>query len=209
MKALPIALLTASLAVVPAAHAKQYPPRDECIADTSLAAFVTNLKDVVRRKDAKALLAMTAPDIEFELGDSATRAGFAKEWKLDKPATSGLWKELGTVLADGCSLDKDGGSAPYWYAHGPNVDAGEDGVISGERVNLRASPSKTGKVLRTVDWESVTIGAETDSGFTEVTLSDGTKGYIANDFIWNGYGYRALFQKRGGKWMITAFLAGD
>ncbi len=208
MKSLPIALLALALTTVPAG-AKQYPPRDECIADASLAAFRASLADIVKRKDATALLAVVAPNIEFEVDTAATRAGFAKEWKLDKPATSGVWKELGSVLAHGCSLDKDGGSSPYWYANGPSVDAGEDGVISGERVNVRAAPSKTAKVLRTADWESVTIGAETDSGFTQVTLGDGTKGYVANDYIWNGYGYRALFQKRGGKWMITAFLAGD
>ncbi len=208
MKILAITTLAALLIAVPAG-ARQYPPRDECIADASLAAFRASLADIVKRKDAKALLAAVAPDIEYDLGEAATRTGFAKEWKLDKPAASGLWKELGTALSHGCSLEKGEGSVPYWYAHGPNVDAGEDGVISGERVNLRAAPSLNAKVLRTVDWESVTIGAETDTGFTEVTLGDGTKGYVANDFIWNGYGYRALFNKRGGKWVITAFVAGD
>jgi len=208
MKTLPLALLAASLIAAPA-QARQYPPRDECIADASLAAFVTSLKGIVQRKDGKALLAVTASDIEFDLGEAATRAGFIKQWKLDKPATSDLWKELGNALAHGCSLEKGEGSAPYWYARGPDVNAGEDGLISGERVNVRAAASKTAKVLRTADWESVTIGAETDTGFTEVTLSDGTKGYVANDFIWTGYGYRALFQKRGGKWVITAFVAGD
>lgn len=207
MRIIVVALLAAFVATSPA-HAKQYPPRDDCIADASFVAFRSALTDTVKRKDAKALLAVTAPDIEWSFGEPHGRAGFAAEWKLDSPATSALWAELGRVLARGCSLVKGEASAPYWYQNGPSGELADIALINGERVNVRDAPSKTAKVTRTADWEGVTIGDETRD-WTKVTFEDGTTGYVANDFLWTGYSYRALFSKRGGKWLMTAFIAGD
>ncbi|QDZ07138.1 SH3 domain-containing protein [Sphingomonas panacisoli] len=207
MKTITGLLLATSLAASPAA-AKQYPPRDDCVADASFVAFRTSLADIVKRKDAKALLAVVAPDIEWSFGDPHGRAGFAKEWKLAAPATSGLWEELGRMLARGCSLKDGEASAPYWYQNGPSGELADIALINGERVNIREAPSKTAKVVRTADWESVTIGDEAKD-WTKVTFEDGTAGYVANDFLWSGYSYRALFDKRGGKWLMTAFIAGD
>ncbi|MDB5679240.1 MAG: hypothetical protein JWM94_2242 [Sphingomonas bacterium] len=201
-------LLIAAFAVPPA-QAKQYPPRDDCIADASFVAFRATLFDIARRKDAKALLAVVAPDVEFDFGEAATRAGFAKEWKLDKPATSGVWRALDRALSRGCSLVDGEASAPYWYKHGPDGDLAEIALINGERVNLRTAPSPTAKIVRTADWESVTVGDEGSEGWTKVKLDDGTEGYVASDYVWTGYSLRALFRKSGGKWLMTAFIAGD
>lgn len=207
MKTILAGLLAAMFAASPA-YAKQYPPRDDCIADSSFVAFRTSLADIVKRKDAKALLAVTASDVEWSFGDPHGRTGFAKEWKLEKPATSEIWGQLGRMLARGCSLKDGEASAPYWYENGPSGELADIALINGERVNIREAPSKTAKVVRTADWESVTIGDETQD-WTKVTFDDGTSGYVANDFLWNGYSYRAVFNKRGGKWLMTAFIAGD
>jgi hypothetical protein len=201
------AMLATLLAASPV-HAKQYPPRDDCISDSSFVAFRTALADIVKRKDANALLAVTAPDIEWSFGDPHGRAAFAQEWKLGKPATSPLWEELGRMLARGCSLKDGEASAPYWYQNGPSGELADIALINGERVNIREAPAKTAKVVRTADWESVTIGDELRE-WTKVTLEDGTVGYVANGFLWSGYSYRAIFNKRGGKWTMTAFIAGD
>lgn len=197
--------------ILPAASpalAKQYPPRDDCVADASFVAFRTALADIVKRKDAKALLAVTSSDIEWSFGDPHGRAGFAKEWKLATPATSQLWEELGRMLTRGCSLKDGEASAPYWYQNGPTGEIADIALINGERVNIREAPSKTARIVRTADWESVTIGDEAQD-WTKVTFEDGTTGYVANGFLWSGYSYRAIFNKRGGKWLMTAFIAGD
>lgn len=201
--ALAMTLLTAS-----PAYAKQYPPRDDCIADSSFVAFRASLVDIVKRKDAKALLAVTASNVEWSFGEPASRAGFVKEWKLDKPATSELWDQLGRMLARGCSLKDGDASAPYWYENGPSGDLADIALINGERVNIREAPSKTAKVVRTADWEGVTIGDESRD-WTKVTFEDGTVGYVSNDFLWTGYSYRAMFRKSAGKWAMIAFIAGD
>ena len=190
------------------AHAKQFPPRDDCVADSSFVAFRTSLADIVKRRDVKALLAVVAPDVEWSFGDPAGRAGFAAEWKLAKPATSPLWGELGRMLARGCSLADGEASLPYWYKNGPDGDLADIALINGERVNVRAGPAKNARVVRFVDWEGVTINEES-SDWTRVTFADGATGYVANEFLWTGYSHRALFRKRGGKWLMTAFVAGD
>ncbi|MBN8815182.1 MAG: SH3 domain-containing protein [Sphingomonas sp.] len=202
------AALAATLLAASPAYAKQYPPRDDCVADASFVAFRTALADVVKRKDAKALLAVTTSDIEWSMGDPHGRAGFTKEWKLDKPATSEIWGQLGRMLAHGCSLKDGEASAPYWYENGPTGDLADIALISGERVNIREAPAKTAKVVRTADWEGVTIGDEARD-WTKVTFEDGTTGYVSNDFLWTGYSYRAVFRKNDGTWRMTAFIAGD
>lgn len=207
MKTILAGLLAATLAASPAA-AKQYPPRDDCIADASFVAFRTTLADIIKRKDAKALLAVVAPDIEWSLGDGPGRGAFAKEWKLDKPGASELWGQLGRLLARGCSLKNGEASAPYWYENGPSGDLADIALINGERVNIREAPSKTAKVVRTADWEGVTIGDESRD-WTKVTFEDGTAGYVSNDFLWTGYSYRAVFRKGTGRWLMIAFIAGD
>ena len=42
-----------------------------------------------------------------------------------------------------------------------------------------------------------------------VEIPDGRKGFVRRDQTVNPLGYRAVFEKRGGKWLITAFVAGD
>jgi len=46
------------------------------------------------------------------------------------------------------------------------------------------------------------------AGWTHVELDDATEGYVSSDSIRNASGHRALFKQRGGKWMMTAFVAG-
>jgi len=190
----------AAIALPGAAHADKLPPRDECAADASLAAFRKAFAVAVQARDAKALLAMTAPDIEFEMGEASTKAGFAK---------SKLWAELDAILPLGCALDPGLASVPYMYARTPPNREMEDAIPGRPRVNLRAAPALDAKVVRLLDWDLLTVIDEAHPGWTHVKLDDATEGYVSSDLIRNAYSYRALFKKRGGKWMMTAFVAGD
>lgn len=206
-----IALLAAlaAIALPVTAHADKLPPRDECAADASLAAFRKAFAAAVQARDAKALLAMTAPDIEFEIGEASTRMGFAKEWALDTPAKSKLWAELDAILPLGCALDPGLASMPYMYARMPPNRENVDAIPGRPRVNLRVAPALDAKVVRLLDWDLLTVIDESHPGWTHVKLDDSTEGYVSSDLIRNAYSYRALFKKRGGKWMMTAFVAGD
>lgn len=44
---------------------------------------------------------------------------------------------------------------------------------------------------------------------TKVKLADGREGWIADDELYEPVGYRMVVEKLRGKWMITAFVAGD
>ena len=42
-----------------------------------------------------------------------------------------------------------------------------------------------------------------------IELGDGQKGFIAKEYIRSPIDYRAIFEKKNGKWLMTAFIAGD
>jgi hypothetical protein len=42
-----------------------------------------------------------------------------------------------------------------------------------------------------------------------VSLANGLKGYIGEEYIRSPIGYRAIFEKKDGRWMLTALVAGD
>jgi hypothetical protein len=208
-----IALLAALAAMtLPAtARADKLPPRDECAADASFAAFRTTLKGIVARKDAKALLALTMPDIEYSLDVGIPgKAGFAKEWDLIHPASSNLWVELDLALSLGCALDRGEASIPYMYARLPQSrDVFATTVPSRPRVNLRASPNTDSPVVALLGWDILTVIDEKDSAWTHVKTDEGKEGYVRVDFLRNPLAYRAIFRKRDGKWMMAIFINGD
>ena len=99
-------------------------------------------------------------------------------------------------------------SVPYMYARMPQNRDVADAIPGKPRVNLRSGPSLDAKVVRLLDWDLLTVLDE-KPGWTHVKLDDGTEGYVSTDYLRTGYSYRAIFQKRGGKWLMTAFVAGD
>src|ERR1051325_3734731 len=107
---LPLALL-AGLAAAPA-HGRSLPPRDECAADASFAAFRARLLDIVARHDGPALLALTADDIRHSFGDDNGKQAFVRSWNLAEPDSSGLWPLLAGVLASGCAREADHVASP-------------------------------------------------------------------------------------------------
>src|SRR5258706_126988 len=81
---------------------RRLPPVDRCAPDPSFVAFRSQLRAAVARRDGVWLLSIAAPDIEYSFGDTPGRAGFARVWGLNRPATSRIWRELGEVLRLGC-----------------------------------------------------------------------------------------------------------
>jgi hypothetical protein len=207
--ALPVAL--AAIALPVSAQAEKLPPRDECAADASFTAFRTALKDIVKRKDAKALLAVTAPDIKYSLDAGPPgKAGFAKEWDLVHPAGSNVWVELDLALSLGCALDSGEASIPYMYSRLPKSrDTSMTTLPNRPRVNLRAAPNTDSAVVALLDWDILTVLDEKDSSWTHVRTDDGKSGYVRVDFLRKPLEYRAIFRKRGGKWLMAVLINGD
>jgi hypothetical protein len=210
-------LIVAALVSVSAAAAalpQRMPPVDHCARDRSFVAFRNALSRAIARRDAAFILSIAADDIEYSFGDRPGKAGFASAWGLARPATSRLWRELGAALRLGCTPD-DGEAfwAPSMSMTG-NEDLGEDYTLLMVAVTpgatLRAGPSDASRLVARLRWDVVHLDARDPHGnWIRATLLDGRRGYI-RPALFRGFGdYRAVFEKRHGRWRMTAFVAGD
>ena len=50
---------------------------------------------------------------------------------------------------------------------------------------------------------------EPDTSWAGVLLPDGRTGWLRADDVHSPVGWRAIFERRDGRWMIVAFIAGD
>ena len=107
--------------------------------------------------------------------------------------------------------------APYIYSNFPDkFDAFEHGAIIGENVRVRREAHARATVLRNLSFDIVKVIEWTakrspgeKSGWIAVELADGQRGFVSEDYIRSPINYRAIFQKQGDTWVMTAFIAGD
>jgi hypothetical protein len=194
-------------------------PVDEAAKDPSFFTFRARLMQAVQRRDATFLLSILSPKIENSFGGDGGIEEFKTTWKPER-AQSEVWIELAKALSLGGAFDKDGAfSAPYVFAKWPedtSIDVFGSGAILGENVRVRAAPQITSSVMRNLSFDIVEVpdwqrnkarGEKRD--WIKVKLADGQSGYIAEEFIRSGIDYRAVFQKQDGRWLMSAFIAGD
>lgn len=122
------------------------------------------------------------------------------------------------VLALGGSFSGDATfMAPYTYSKFPDeFDAFEHGAIVGENVRVRKEPKLDSQIIGTLSFDIVKVTDWTpkqDGGnkqaWVSVSLTGDAKGFIAKDYIRSPVDYRAIFEKKDGKWQLTAFVSGD
>lgn len=206
------ALLLASLAAaVPAATSpRRLPPVDQCASDRSFAAFRSDLLKVIAAKDSKRLLALLAKDVTVDFGGGAGKADFAATWGLDKPGSSRLWSEAAKALALGCVRHGQSLSAPSLGGQLGDHDEPFELVLALPGALLKAAPSDTAPTMLKLHWHILTVGARPErSPWVAAALSDGRKGFVREDGLRSPLDYRFVFEKRGGRWLVTAFVAGD
>jgi len=199
-----------------AVEARRLPPVDNCAAEPGFAAFRTQLLRAVARRDPAFIRSIAADDIVWNFGDEPGIVGFYAGWGLGQPATSRIWIELESMFRLGCARDEEGRLwVPALSLAAGEEEDGEEAVeqwlVLGPRVPLRAAPSETSGVVAVLDWEVVTATPD-DLGVTDwfrVTLDDGRRGFLPGANIRSLAGHRAVFERRGGQWRMTAFVAGD
>lgn len=207
----------ALLAFPAAAGAQDHrvPPVDQCATNPSFVAFRTQLRAAIARRDGAWLLSIAAPNIEYSFGDSPGRAGFARAWGLSRPATSQIWRELGEVLRLGCARGPDGEFwAPSLSLAETDMDEGEGPptmLAVGPNAVLHAAASDSSPVVARLDWHVLTSrgGDDGESPWIEVALGDGRRGFVRRALVRSQGDYRAVFGRIGGRWRMTAFIAGD
>lgn len=205
------ALAPAATAAVP----PHLPPTDYCARDRSFVAFRNALRAAIARHDAAFVLSIAADNIEYSFGgDTPGRAGFARAWGLDHPATSPLWRALGAALRLGCARDEAGELwAPSMSLIGDehmDTDYTKLLVAVEPGAALRSGPSEASPSIARLRWDVVTIeGDERQAPWLRATLADGRRGYIRRALFRGFDESRAVFARQHGRWRMTAFVAGD
>lgn len=199
-------------------------PVDEGARDASFAAFREKTLAAARRRDAKYILSIVAPNIKNSFGGNDGAAEFKKKWKLSGPQSE-FWEEFVAVLSGGGTFYRQAGAknkmfqAPYTFTQFPDdLDAFEHQAIFGSNVNLRSKPQPNARVVANLSYNVVKVDfensvknktGENDYLWLKVETLGGQKGFVPAKFVRGSVDYRAIFEKKDGKWKLTAFIAGD
>ncbi len=197
-------------------------PVDEAKKDASFLAFREKLIAAVKKRDTKYLLGIVDRDIKLSFGGDEGIEDFKRIWKISSP-NSKLWDELLTALTNGGRFDKEGKNtyfaAPYSFNGFPDdLDVFEYQLIFGNNVNLRVKPDLQAKVIDRLSYNVVKVDYQNSVGdkkndgeylWLKVETLGGKKGFVNAKFVRSPIDYRAIFEKKGGNWKMTAFIAGD
>lgn len=189
--------------------ASRLPPVDQCAADPSFVEFRNELRGAVERRDTAALLSVVADDIHASLGGHVGKQDFIELWELKQPRMSRLWKELGEALRLGCTMRDGLATAPSMMDQIGDRDAFETRIALPGAV-LRTRPTDRSRAIARLDWHVLTLRGPWDGGpWVRVRLDGGRSGYVRDALARSPIDYRAWFRKRGGKWIMEGFVAGD
>jgi hypothetical protein len=212
----PVAAIVAAMTLSTgafAAPAKTFPPRDECLSIDGYFELRQKFEDIIKRRDAKALLAMVSPAISWSFGDdSGGKDAFAKQWKLETGKASPIWAELDQIVRLGCfNQGTDNPTMPHFFGQDTGAQSpGGMALVLGPAVNMRAQPTTASASLRKINWEAVTtLEQSDDSKWTKVKDAEGKTGYIRNDYLRGDLDYRIGFERKDKGWVISFFVAGD
>jgi hypothetical protein len=208
------------LALAAAGQERYLRPVDEAAEDPSFLTFRTRLIAAAERKDGRYVLSMVDPKIQNGFGDRNGIAWFRRDWKLDRP-DSEFWPKFLAVMKNGGSFTGEGAkkmsifAAPYIYSSWPeDLDAFDHFAITGTDVNLRKEGRADAEVVGKLSHNIVKIEGDIGNDgktpeWRRVTTLGGLTGYVHRDYVRSSVDYRAGFEKKRGRWVMTFFLAGD
>ena len=185
-------------------------PIDRCTDDKGFVQFRSELRRIVARRDTRAMLSVLADDVHASLGGHIGKQGFIELWGLEKNARSSLvWKELGDALRFGCTMRSGVATAPSF---GDQLSEDRDPFetfVALPGALLRERKSDGSPAVARLNWHVLTLEKWDGGSWVGVKLDDGRSGYVRESMIRSPIGYRAWFHKRGGRWKMAGFLAGD
>lgn len=213
-------LLLATTMTVGLAQSRKLSPVDDAAKDPSFKAFRDRLVAAVKRHDETVLYESLDPKIANSFGGDGGIAEFKEIWKMGEARTK-LWDELATILSMGGSFGKTEGPksfcAPYVFSNFPDAgfDATGYAVITGTRVRVRAQPRLKAPVVTSLSYDIVEVDNEPSASgdsndeWVKIILPNKKRGYVYGKYIRRPTDYRACFEKKQGKWKMTALIAGD
>lgn len=207
-----------AIAVLAALGQERYVrPRDEAVQDKTFVAFRNKLIAAAEKRDLRYVKSVMDPKIKLSFGGHEGVKDFEALW----PDKVRFWKEFLAVIKNGGVWFREGGrskglfTAPYSFDGFPSdLDAFEHFVIFGSDVNLRKSPVTGGEIVGRLSYNIVKIvDAAVDRkerpAWHKVRTLGGQTGYVSANYVRSPIDYRAGFEKKKGRWVMTFFLAGD
>lgn len=191
--------------------AVRVPATDECRSDPTFIEYRAQLTDIVARKDAIALQALVATDVMIDFGGGIGWAAFTREWALDRPQESELWRELAKVLELGCEELEGVRIMPGNFSRLSDFSDPLPAYFAVEKdAPLRSRPDDTAPIIMTLDSHLLFVGNDVPpEGWLNVRLSNGQTGFVRLSAVRSAIDYRAGFERQDGRWLMTSFVAGD
>jgi hypothetical protein len=203
-------------APVPAEELKLYPV-DEAAEDPAFLAFRDDLLAAIRRRDLEAVVEASGDDIKLSFGGSYGRAAF-REWLVEDDAGLGrqgisYWVELERAIAlGGLFVGPESFCTPYTFCLDipdcDTCDPYETLIATSDRAPVYGSPDRNSDVVATLSY-SVVRTLDHGHPWQRIALPGGGTGYVTAPEFRSPIDYRARFEKRDGRWLMTLFIAGD
>jgi hypothetical protein len=187
-------------------------PVDEAALQPDFFSFRAQLQAAVARRDVSAILSVLHKDVKNSFGGDGGIEEFKAMWELPSP-TSRLWETLATVLALGGTFGPDSTfTAPYTYSRWPHeLDPFSHMVAIVSSVRVRANASASSAVTASLTFSIVELPdtKTMEAPWVQVRLPGGRVGFVDRRLVRSPLDYRAIFERQEGKWLLTAFIAGD
>ena len=110
-------------------------------------------------------------------------------------------------------------TAPYVYAFWPDsMDPFAHVAVIGDSARVHLSPAPDSRVLGGAlhsiltfrDWKGLPAsGVAADTSWAKVLLPNADSGWIRGASVYSPIGWRAMFVRRGGRWLMIFFVRGD
>lgn len=219
-------MLAALVISATCAVAERVLPVDEAPRDAEFAAFRARLLAAVVARDVDAILSMTSDDVQLSFGMDSGHERFVEmmtvpeetlsgEYRFEAPAMrEAYWAALESTLRLGGAFASGGDQfvAPYLFTlELPDVaDPFAVYWITAEDVPLYDRPIRWSEEVGRLSWDVVTaIEGGEGADYVHVRTQDGRTGFVHQEYARALVDYRAFFDRRGGRWLLTTFIAGD
>lgn len=200
----------------------KYLPVDEAAINPSFNAFRNRLAKAVKEHDSKYIIHnVVDANTRLDIGEMG-KGAFITEWEINSPQ-SPFWPAMGRILSIGggwvTGYDKNTTVflVPYTFNNFPyKIDETKTyGIVTKPEASLRAAPSTTSPVLKSLSYDVIiplfeeSVGNEQGGDdvwqWTRVITAKGDVGYLSTDELYTNIGLFAKFAKIKGHWMMVDF----
>jgi hypothetical protein len=202
-------IATAAALALAGAIPARMPPVDQCQGDRAFSEFRRTLMTAVADRNMESLLKLMSDDVRVSFGGGVGKEEFRRYWARHASESKDLWSELANALKLGCGMKSEARVFPSMFAQADDLDEYETRIaLPGAR--LRRTPSMRGAIVGRLSWHVLQLdGLWTGGEWIPVRLRDGRRGYVHKTAARSPIDYRLVAHKRDGRWLITAFVAGD